>query len=109
MDTHPTARYRFLLGQPGRSRSAPSSMETRPPSERPGSAGSQALGLGTQLAAGMVFFAGLGYYADYRRGGGVIFTVCGMFAGLGYGAYEVWKLIRLINAENKDKDKPGAP
>ena len=84
-------------------------METRPPSERPGSAGSQALGLGTQLAAGMVFFAGLGYYADYRRGGGVIFTVCGMFAGLGYGAYEVWKLIRLINAENKDKDKPGAP
>lgn len=84
-------------------------MEPQPPSERPGSAGSQALSLGTQLAAGMIFFAGLGYYADRRRGGGVFFTVCGMFAGLGYGAYEVWKLIRLINAENKEKHKPGTP
>ena len=111
MDTFPLEGYRYLFGlpTPQHSRSASGIMELRPPSERPGSIGSQALGLGTQLAAGMIFFAGLGYYADRRRGGGVFFTVCGMFAGLGYGAYEVWKLIRLINAENKEKDKSGTP
>ncbi len=64
-----------------------------------------ALSLGTQLAAGMLFFAGLGYYADQRGGGGVLFTLCGMFAGLGYGAYEVWKLIRALNAEAAEEKK----
>lgn len=76
----------------------------RPPEARPSPAKASALSLGTQLAAGMVFFAGLGYYADYRRGGGVVFTICGMFAGLGYGAYEVWKLVRQLNAEAKEEE-----
>lgn len=76
----------------------------RPPEARPSPAKASALSLGTQLAAGMVFFAGLGYYADYRRGGGVLFTVIGMFAGLGYGGYEVWKLVRQLNAEAREEE-----
>lgn len=62
--------------------------------------GANALGLGMQLAAGMAFFAGLGYYADKRRGGGILFTLAGMFLGLGYGAYEVWKLVRQLSEED---------
>lgn len=72
------------------------------PETRPNAGQTSALGLGTQLAAGMAFFAGLGYLADRRRGDGILFTLCGMFAGLGYGAYEVWKLVRQLNAEAKN-------
>ena len=67
---------------------------------------SAALGLGTQLAAGMALFAGLGYWLDHRRGGGVAFTLGGIMAGLGYGAYEVWKLVRLLEKEAEDETKP---
>lgn len=66
----------------------------------------QALTLGTQLAAGMAVFAGLGIYVDHRRGGGEAGTLIGIFLGLFYGAYEVWKLVRSLN---DDATRPPAP
>ena len=70
-----------------------------------------AIALGTNLAAGMAVFSLAGYWIDRKRGGGIFWTVCGMFLGLLYGAYEVWKAIRLMNPgdrERKDaKEQPG--
>lgn len=74
---------------------------------RPGLAA--ALGLGTQLAVGMAVFAGAGVYLDRRRGGGVACTLGGISLGLLYGAYEVWKVVRLLNDEDrraKHHDEP---
>ena len=68
----------------------------------------QALTLGTQLAVGMALFAWLGMYVDKRRGGGSAGTLIGIFLGLFYGAYEVWKLARNLN-EAARSDPPGPP
>jgi len=54
--------------------------------------------LGLNMAAGIVVFTGLGYLIDEKRGGGQAFTLAGIFLGLFYCAYEVWKVIR--NNEN---------
>jgi F0F1-type ATP synthase assembly protein I len=70
----------------------------------------QALSMGTNLAVGMALFAFIGYWVDRRRGGGVRWTICGMFLGLIYGAYEVWKAVRLLDAENrKSAHRPPGP
>ncbi len=70
------------------------------PSER--SELGRAVMLGLNFGVGMAVFTFLGYYIDYRRGGtSIFFTVCGMLAGLGYGAYEVWMVIRMLNAQAK--------
>lgn len=56
--------------------------------------------MGLNFAVGMAVFASLGWYIDHRRGGdSILFTVCGMVLGLGYGAYEVWVVIRLLNED----------
>ena len=69
---------------------------------------SQAITLGTNLAVGMGLFTFLGYYADKNLGGGFFWTLCGMGLGLVYGAYEIWKVIRLLNsADDDDKDNKG--
>lgn len=59
---------------------------------------SRAIALGTNLAAGMAAFTFLGYWMDKWRGGDGAggWTLAGMFAGLFYGGYEVWKVVRLI-------------
>lgn len=59
----------------------------------------QAISLGYTMVAGMLLFTGLGWYADRRRGGGELFTILGMFMGLIYCGYEVWKLVRLRNGD----------
>lgn len=59
----------------------------------------QAVMLGTNFAVGMAVFSFAGYWVDQKRGGGLLFTVSGMVLGLGYGAYEVWKVIRLLNEQ----------
>jgi hypothetical protein len=62
---------------------------------------SRAIALGMNLAAGMAVFTFLGYWIDTRRGGGPgPWTLAGMFTGLLYGAYEVWKVVRPLNREN---------
>lgn len=77
-------------------------MKPGPPErDRPPAAGA-ALGFGIQFAVAMGLFSWLGMKMDQRRGGGQAFTLLGVFLGLGYGGYELWKLIRLLNAETKD-------
>ncbi len=56
-----------------------------------------AAGLGLQLAVGMAVFAGGGYWLDRRHGGGVGFTLGGVFLGLVCGGYECWKVFRQLN------------
>jgi F0F1-type ATP synthase assembly protein I len=75
--------------------SQPENDQAREARER--SAVSQAVMLGMNLATGMAFFAGLGYYLDYRRGvGGWAWTVSGTGLGLLYGAYEVYRVTRAL-------------
>lgn len=57
-----------------------------------------ALALGTNMVAGMALFTFLGYKVDQKRGDGRAFTLIGMFLGLFYGGYEVWKLVRQMQA-----------
>ena len=56
------------------------------------------LTLGLNLAAGLILFTLLGLYIDRRRGGGVFWTICGMLLGVAYGVYEIWKILRALNA-----------
>lgn len=63
---------------------------------------SQALNLGLNFAAGMALFCFLGLWADHRVGHGIWFTLLGMVLGLSYGAYEVWKVIRILNRQAED-------
>jgi len=58
---------------------------------------SRAMGLGIDLAAGMLLFTFGGYWLDQHRHTEVFWTVCGMFMGLVYGGYEVWKVVRSMD------------
>ncbi len=64
---------------------------------------SQGLSLGLNMLAGMVVFTWLGYWLDNQRGGGRGWTLTGMFLGLFYCGYEVWKLVRRGEEDNKKK------
>lgn len=60
-----------------------------------------AMGLGTQLTAGFVVFAWLGWWMDHRHGReGTAWTLAGIFVAFLYGGYEVWKLVRALNRED---------
>lgn len=60
----------------------------------------QAVNLGLNCAVGMAVFSFLGFWIDQRRGGDrLLFTLLGMALGLAYGAYEVWKVIRMLNRQ----------
>jgi F0F1-type ATP synthase assembly protein I len=61
---------------------------------------SHAIALGSNLAVGMALFTFIGYYVDRKRGGGIFWTMCGMGLGFVYGAYEVWKVIKMLSAGN---------
>ncbi len=66
-----------------------------------------AMMLGMNLAAGMAFFVGLGYYLDYRRGAGRWgWTIAGTCLGLLYGAYEVYKVVSALNASEPTPRRP---
>ena len=58
--------------------------------------------IGLNLIAGMLICAGIGYYIDQKRPGGYFFTLIGIFLGLVYSGYELWKLIQELNTESKD-------
>jgi hypothetical protein len=49
----------------------------------------------------VALFTLLGHVVDLKRGGGAFWAVCGMIVGLLYGAYEVWKTARDLNAQGK--------
>lgn len=66
----------------------------------------RALMLGMNFAVGMAVFSFLGYYIDRKRGDeAMLFTICGILLGLAYGAYEVWIVIRLLNAQARKATK----
>ena len=65
----------------------------------------RALMLGMNFAVGMAVFSFLGYFIDQKRGDGAIFfTVVGIVAGLAYGAYEVWIVIRMLTSGVKSPE-----
>jgi len=55
------------------------------------------LNLGLNMAVGMAAFSLAGYYLDQKTGEKGYWTLGGMFLGLFYCGYEVWKLIRRNN------------
>ena len=63
----------------------------------------QAISLGTNLVVGVGLFTFAGYYADTKHGGGYMWTLCGLGLGLVYGAYEIWKVIRILNSEGGEQ------
>jgi hypothetical protein len=68
-----------------------------------------AIGLGYQFLAAMLLLVGGGVWLD-RRGGGeeVGYTLLGVFLALLYCAYEVWKLVRMMNREAEAEAREAA-
>jgi F0F1-type ATP synthase assembly protein I len=66
-----------------------------------------AISLGLNMAVGVVVFTLAGYYMDQKRGGGKGWTLCGIFMGLFYGAYEVWKVVRQISGKMTEQKGGG--
>lgn len=62
----------------------------------------QHVSIGLNIAAGMVVFTCLGFFID-KKVGGVTWTLVGVFLGLFYCGYEVWKLMRELNRQDKGK------
>lgn len=68
------------------------------------------MGLGTQMAAGVFVFTALGWWIDRRLGrGGQAFTLAGILLGFVYCGYELWKVIRRIQAEDEARRKDKGP
>ena len=66
--------------------------------------------LGLNFAVGMAVFSFIGFYIDQKRGKGcILFTILGVFLGLAYGAYEVWKVIRMLNEQVRNACDGKAP
>ena len=59
--------------------------------------------LGLNLVAGMIVFSYLGYLADKHFNISPWGILTGMFLGLFYGAYEVWKIIRNDSSQDDKK------
>ena len=66
-----------------------------------------AISLGLNMAVGVVVFTMAGYWVDQKRGGGKAWTLCGIFLGLFYGAYEVWKVVRQLNKKAAEQKGQG--
>jgi F0F1-type ATP synthase assembly protein I len=82
-------------------------------SENRSPAMNQAVGLGTNILAGVVLCSLAGYWMDRRQGGdGYGWTLGGVFLGLVYSGYEVWKTVAALNEEEArrkgEAPKPGA-
>ena len=74
-----------------------------------------AVELGVNMAVGVAVLGLGGYYLDCRRGGGYVFTLCGMILGLLYCAYETWRTVRMIQQrddrsghDRPDNSRPGS-
>jgi F0F1-type ATP synthase assembly protein I len=66
-----------------------------------------AISLGLNMAVGVAVFTFIGHLLDRWRGGGKAWTLCGIFVGLLYGAYEVWKMVRQIEQEDAERKRQG--
>lgn len=65
-----------------------------------------ALGLGLDIAVGMVVFVLGGWWLDRRRETGSFWTLFGLVLGLAYAAYEVWKFARILDPDRNRKEPP---
>ena len=60
------------------------------------------MSLGFHLAAGIIVFFLGGYFIDQKRGEDkVAFTITGMILGFCYCGYEIWKLLKRLNENDK--------
>lgn len=83
-------------------------MAALPKLPHPGGDGSRfgaAISLGTNFTAGMLVFTFLGIQAGKRFGHPDAWTLAGLFLGLLYGGYEVWKIVRLTNQTEDPRDE----
>ncbi len=62
-----------------------------------------AIGFGTSFATGMAVFALGGHWLDVKTGREPLFTLLGIFLGLAYGGWELWKLIAVPNRPADEK------
>ena len=60
----------------------------------------KAMTIGMSMVLAMVLCAGVGYWIDRRSGGGVFWTICGIFLGLAYCGYLVWDLARMLSRKD---------
>jgi hypothetical protein len=67
-----------------------------------------AVGLGTNILAGVAGLTLLGYWIDGKRGTGVAWTLSGLALGFAYSIYEIWKAIRLIEREEAERRRTTA-
>ena len=64
-----------------------------------------AASLGANMTAAVVVGTAAGIYMDRKLGrSDSLFALCGLCLGVMYGAYELWKIIRL--PEKEDGDEP---
>ncbi len=61
--------------------------------------------LGLQLAVGMIFCIGAGYYFDQKWQKGPVFSLMGMVLGFIYCGYEIWKTLRQTNNQDFSERK----
>lgn len=60
-----------------------------------------AIALGTNFTAGMLGCVFIGYILGERFGHQDAWVLAGVFVGLAYGGYEVWKLVRRLQEEEE--------
>ena len=65
----------------------------------------QAVAFGYTFSAGMFVFTMIGYYIDKKVSGDGGWTLAGMFMGLGYGGYELWKRVRQISSQDAEENE----
>jgi len=58
--------------------------------------------LGINIAVGMALFTITGNWIDKKLGDQHLWILIGVFLGLFYCGYEIWKLIRRSNNDQKD-------
>jgi len=58
--------------------------------------------LGINIAVGMALFTMIGNWIDKKLGNQHLWILLGMFLGLFYCGYEIWKLIHQNNNDQKD-------
>jgi hypothetical protein len=63
--------------------------------------GSGSVNFGWTSAVGFFLFTGLGYWLDQKRGTEYIWTLSGVFVGMAFIFYELWKILRNLNNQSK--------
>ena len=61
------------------------------------------ISLGINIAVGMALFTFIGNWIDNKLGDGHFWILVGMFLGLFYCGYEIWKLIRKSGHDQEEK------